>query len=432
VRVVFLTHYYPPEVGAPQARIAALARGLSERGIAVSVHTGFPNYPDGAIQPPYRNRPWSREDAGGVAVLRSAVYPAPNRGFVRRLANHATFAASAIATTRLSGPADVVVAETPPLFLAGAAIGYARMKRAPLVLHVADLWPDSAVELGMLRRPSAIAIARRLERRCYRAAAAIACPTQGIERILSAREEAAAKVRWIPPSVDTARFAQLALPNREAADRDSPFRVLYAGTVGLSQGLDTLLDAAELLEGEAIEILIAGDGADAPELRRRLAEGGPANVRMLGAVAHEQVPGLYAEADAAVVLLRDRPLFHRALPTKMFEALAAGRPLVLSAAGEAAKLIEAGSCGVPVAPERPDQLAAALSELAANRARAAELGAAGRRLVLDRFGRRHALDGWERLLRELADGDLLPLAGAADRSTSGGPPQAPAEKANGR
>jgi colanic acid biosynthesis glycosyl transferase WcaI len=403
VRVVFLTHYYPPEVGAPQARIAALARGLTERGIAVSVHTGFPNYPDGAIRPPYRNRAWSREDADGVAVLRSAVYPAPNRGIARRLANHASFAAGAIATAPLSGPADVVVAETPPLFLAGAAIAYARMKRAPLVLHVADLWPDSAVELGVLRRPSAIAVARRLERRCYRAAAAIACPTQGIERILNGREEAAAKVRWIPPSVDTARFAQLGLPEG-VADRGSPFRVLYAGTVGLSQGLDTLVDAAELLEGEAIEILIVGDGADAPELRRRLAEGGPANVRMLGAVAHERVPGLYAQADAAVVLLRDRPLFHRALPTKMFEALAAGRPLVLSAAGEAARLIEAGSCGVPVAPERPDQLAAAISELAAKPARAAELGAAGRRLVSDRFSRRHALDRWERLLSELAGG----------------------------
>ncbi|HKO38072.1 MAG TPA: glycosyltransferase, partial [Solirubrobacterales bacterium] len=144
MRVVLLTQYFPPEVGAPQTRIAALARGLSERGIEVTVHTCPPHYPDGEIKAPYRNRLLARERMGGAPVVRSAVYAAANRGFARRLGGHLSFAGSALATAPATGPADVVVVETPPLFLAGAAIAYAKAKRARLVLNVADLWPDSA------------------------------------------------------------------------------------------------------------------------------------------------------------------------------------------------------------------------------------------------------------------------------------------------
>jgi len=117
MRVTLLTHYYPPEVGAPQARLSALARGLSRRGVEVTVHTGFPHYPDGVIQPPYRNRPWRIEEEDGVRVVRSAVYPAPNRGFGRRIANHLSFGLSALASAPAAGPADAVIVETPPLLL---------------------------------------------------------------------------------------------------------------------------------------------------------------------------------------------------------------------------------------------------------------------------------------------------------------------------
>jgi hypothetical protein len=167
MRVTLLTHYYPPEVGAPQARLSALARGLSRRGVEVTVHTGFPHYPDGVIQPPYRNRPWMVEEGSGVRVVRSVVYPAPNRGFGRRIANHAFFALSAVATARASGPTDAVIVETPPLLLAGSAIAYARAKGAALVVNVSDMWPDSAVALGTLRRPRLVSSARRLEHACY-------------------------------------------------------------------------------------------------------------------------------------------------------------------------------------------------------------------------------------------------------------------------
>jgi colanic acid biosynthesis glycosyl transferase WcaI len=398
MRVTLLTHYYPPEVGAPQARLSALARGLSRRGVEVTVHTGFPHYPDGVIQPPYRNRLWQREE-DGVRVVRSAVYPAPNRGFGRRIVNHVSFASSALATMAAAGPADAVIVETPPLLLAGSSIPYARAKRAALIVNVSDMWPDSAVALGTLRRPRLVSAARALEHACYRSAAAVVCPTSGIETALAWLEEARGKVHRIPPSVDPELFPDS--PQRA----NGTFRVLYAGTVGMSQGLGTLMDAAELLEDDAqIEIVIAGDGAEGPELRQRLAERELPNVKMLGRVPHERIPELYAESNAAVVLLRDKPLFEGALPTKMFEAMSAGRPLVLSAAGEAATLVEETSCGVVVPPERPRELAAALTDLAGDRDRAGKLGAAGRQAVLESFSRERAFDRWYGLLTSVAAG----------------------------
>jgi colanic acid biosynthesis glycosyl transferase WcaI len=408
MRVIFLTHYYPPEVGAPQTRLSGLARGLAQHGLEVTIHTCFPHYPDGLIKAPYRNRLVMEERDGPVRIVRSAVYATRNQGFVRRLANHASFDLSALATVRRAGPADVIVVETPPLLHAVAAIPYARLKRAPLVVNVSDLWPESAIQLGALRSPAAIRTSLALERACYRAAAAIACPTEGIADELEGRPESRGKVRRIRPSVNLDRFH----PGEEGngsrnAGGEGIFRVAYAGTVGLAQGLGTLLDAAAELEsggGPQVEVSIAGDGAEAPELRDRIRQRGPSNVRMLGAVPHERVPALYAEADAAAVLLRDVPLFGGALPTKMLEAMAAARPIVLSAGGEAARFVEGGGAGVVVPPEDPSALAAALRELASDRERCRQLGLAGRRWVERGFGRERAIGEWLDLLGEVGAG----------------------------
>jgi glycosyltransferase involved in cell wall biosynthesis len=408
MRVIFLTHYYPPEVGAPQTRLSGLARGLSRHGVEVTVHTCFPHYPDGRIKPPYRNRPVLVERDGPVRIVRSAVYATPNRGFAKRLANHASFGLSALATGGRAGPADVVVVETPPLLHAGAAIPYARVKRARLVVNVSDLWPDSAIELGALRSPAAIRASRAVERASYRAAAAIVCPTEGISDRLEGRPESRGKVRRIPPSVDLDRFPAEEEGEGSGGGEDDPaFRVLYAGTVGLAHGLGTLLDAAAELEsdgGPRVEVLIAGDGAEAPELRERLERQGPANVRMLGTLPHERIPSLYSEVDAAAVLLRDVPLFGGALPTKMLEAMAAARPVVISAGGEAARFVDRSGSGTVVPPEDPAALAAALRELARDPARCRELGLAGRRWVEQGFGRERAIGQWLELLGELAPG----------------------------
>jgi glycosyltransferase involved in cell wall biosynthesis len=398
VRALFLTHYFPPEVGAPQTRIAALAAGLRAHGIETAVHTGFPHYPDGGIAAPYRNRPLKRERlADGMPVLRSAVFPAASAGTARRLLDHAAFAASATLTAAAAAAADVIVVESPPLLLAAAAPLYGALRGAPVVLNVADLWPDTAIELGALRNRRAIAAARALEAWAYRRAAAITVPTSGMAAALERRPEAGGRVHQLGPAVDLERFARTSPP-----DPGPRLRVLYAGTVGVAQGLRTLLEAARIAGPNTVEVTIAGSGADAAALRGGAA--GLSHVRMLGTVPAGQVPELYARADVAVVLLRDRPLFEQALPTKLLEALAAARPIVLSARGEAADLVRAAGSGVVVAPEDPPELAAALVALARDSGRRREMGMRGRACAEARFDRRASVERWAALLRRVAQG----------------------------
>jgi glycosyltransferase involved in cell wall biosynthesis len=397
MRVLFLTHYYPPEVGAPQTRISALAEGLARRGLDVTVHTGFPHYPDGVIRAPFRNRPLVRREEGGVRVLRSAVYPAPNSGFGRRLAGHGVLAGSALATAPAAGRQDVVVVESPPLFTAAAGAAYAALKRAPLIVNVADRWPESAVQLGLLRNRAAIAAASALERWCYRRAALITVPTAGIEAALSGLPASAGKVERVWPAVDLGRF-----PAPRPAAAAGPLRALYAGTVGMAQWLGTLVEAARLAGPDVVEVTVAGDGADLAALRAAAA--GTPNVRLLGAVPAGDVAALYADADIGLVLLRDREIFAGALPTKLFEIMAAGRACLVAARGETAQFVVEEGIGEAVAPEDPGALAAALARLRADPQRVQRMGAAARSLAEDRFGRDVMIDRWLQLLTRVAAG----------------------------
>jgi colanic acid biosynthesis glycosyl transferase WcaI len=403
MRICFLTHYFPPERGAPQVRLHALASHLAAAGHDVVVHTGFPNYPAGRILTPYRNRLVAREDdAAGFRVVRSLVLPAPNSGFARRLANHAVFAGFSLATAPASGPADVVVAETPPLFTAAAAVGYARAKGAPLVLNGADRWPASAVAVGALSGPRAVAFAERLEAWCYRRSEALVAPTARLAAAL-AEHPAARRVEHIPPAVELGRFQVLDPPRNSG-----PLRVVYAGTVGLAQGVDTLVEAAALAGPDVVDVTIAGDGAAAPGLARLIVERGAANVRMIGVVPPERVGELYASAHAGAVLLEDAPLFEEALPTKLIEVMAAGWPALLAARGEAADLVERVGCGIVVGPRDAAGLAGVMRAMAGSRELARDMGAAGRRHAERHHARSVAVAAWTDLLESVLDGPRRP------------------------
>jgi glycosyltransferase involved in cell wall biosynthesis len=401
MRVCFLTHYFPPEVGAPQTRIELVARSLVARGDEVTVHTGFPHYPDGGVKAPYRNRHWLVERRDGIRIVRSAVYPAPNRGFALRLADHVAFASSALATAPLSGAADVVIAETPPLFTAAAGVLYAARKRAAYVVNVADRWPASAVEMGALRDARAIAAAEALERWVYRHADLITSPTQGIADALEALPEGRGKSQRVWPVVDVTRFA--ADDARAEGDEGGPLRVLFAGTVGLAHGVDVLVRAAQVAGPDVVEVTIAGGGADAARIAAQIADERVGNVTMLGVVPAEEVPRLYGLADASAVLLRDLPIFAGALPTKLLEGMAAARPILLCARGEAAQFVEAAGAGLLVAPGDPEALAAAIRRLRADPTLRRALGSAGRRHVEANFGVARAAERWTEELRRAVD-----------------------------
>jgi glycosyltransferase involved in cell wall biosynthesis len=414
MRVCFLTHYFPPEVGAPQTRIELVARTLARSAAEVTVHTGFPHYPDGGVKPPYRNRRWLVERRDGITIVRSAVYPAANQGFALRLADHLAFASSALVSARLSGPADVVVGESPPLFTAAAGVLYAASKGAAYVVNVADRWPASAVEMGALTNARAIAAAEALERWLYRRAEVIVSPTQGIARALDELPEAHGKSQRVWPVVDVNRFK----PASGGPPRGGPLRVVFAGTVGLAHGLDVLVRAAQQAGPDVVQVTIAGGGADRDRIAELIRSEGVANVELVGVLPAAEVPALYARSDASAVLLRDLPIFEGALPTKLLEGMAAGKPVLLCARGEAARFVADAGAGLVIAPGDPDALAQAIRRLHAEPELQRSLGSAGRTYVEANFGATRAAAEWERQLQRAFASHRDRRAGRSSRAAA--------------
>jgi hypothetical protein len=386
VRVLIVTHYFPPETGAPQARLSGLAATWAADGDTVSVLTGMPNHPTGVLPPAYRRAVFRRERAGGYRVIRTWLYATPNEGVARKTLGHLSFMASSVL---LGGPAagraDVVLVSSPTFFSILSGWLLARMKRARFVVEVRDLWPAIFVELGVLTNRRVIALLEHLELAAYAVADQVVVVSEGFRADLIRRGVPPAKVHTIRNGVDAARFAVAAGAGGDWRARlgagAGDCLVLYAGTHGISQALPAIADAAALVAarpgGDSVRFAFVGDGADKRRLERRVAELGLRNTVLLPGVPHAEMPGLLAAADICLVPLRDVPLFATFIPSKMFECLAAGKPVVGSVAGEAAQIIaEAG--GVVVPPQDSGALAAAIGALAADPERRAVLGKAGR------------------------------------------------------
>jgi glycosyltransferase involved in cell wall biosynthesis len=321
----------------------------------------------------------------------------------RKTIGHLSFMiTSVLLGGRASGPAGVVVVSSPTFFAIGAGWLLARLKRARLVVEVRDLWPAIFTELGVLTSRRLIRLLERLELAAYAAADTVIVVSDGFRANLIGRGVPADKVHTIRNGVCPGEFdpdapADARLRGRLGA-RPGDCVVLYAGTHGISQGLTSVADAAARLAGEAIRFGFVGEGADKQRLRHRVAELGLRNVTLLPGVPHEQVPALLAAADICLVPLRDVPLFSAFIPSKMFECLAAGKPVVGSVAGEAAQILrEAGACVVP--PADSEALAAAIRLLAADPRRRQAIGRQGRSYVEKHFDR----GTLARLYRKLLD-----------------------------
>jgi len=391
MRILLVTHYFPPETGAPQARLSALAATWAADGDTVTVLTGMPNHPTGVVPPGYRGAIRRRERRDGYRVLRTWVYATPNQGIARKTLGHLSFMISSVLLGwRTSGRADVVVVSSPTFFSIGAAWLLARLKGARLVVEVRDLWPAIFVELGVLTSRGLIGLLERLELAAYAAADAVVVVSDGFRANLIGRGVPPGKVHTIRNGVTLGQFnpdsaASPAVRARLGA-RPGDCLVLYLGTHGISQALPAVADAAARLDGEPIVFAFVGEGADKPRLRSRVHELGLANVSLHPGVPHSDVPALLAAADICLAPLRFVPLFVTFIPSKIFEYLAAGRAVIGAVAGEAAQILrEAGAAVVP--PEDSDALAAAIRALAADPARRTAMGRQGRAHVELSFDR---------------------------------------------
>jgi len=388
VKVAILTQYYPPEIGAAPVRLSALARALVSRGHCVTVLTAMPNYPTGRLHPGYGGM-CRREQRDGVSVIRSFVYPTQRTAFAHRMTNYLSFVvSSAVFGTFLLHELDYLMVESPPPFLGLTGTWLSRLKRTRMVFNVSDLWPETPIELGALRRHSpAHRLSKWLERFCYRQAWAVSGQSHEIVADIS-RRFPHCRTFHLSNGVDTETFRpDRATPAaRQLLGADGRCLVLYAGLHGVAQGLELVVAAAEDLSPESgVSVVLMGDGPQKAQLVRRAAERTPGAVRFLDSRPHAEMPAILAAADVALVTLA-RPI-HGAVPSKLYEAMSSGRPVVLIADGEGAQIVRKHAVGLVVRPGDAAGLARALQTLAADADLRGRMGANGRAAAIREFDR---------------------------------------------
>jgi glycosyltransferase involved in cell wall biosynthesis len=392
MRILYVSQYFPPEPGAPAARVSELSRAWVRQGHQVTVLTAMPNHPTGVVPPEYRGRALVRERVDGVEVVRTWIYAAPNTGRVRRSLAYASYALSAALWGQLHvQPADVVVATSPQLLCACSGRVIAPLQGARFVFEVRDLWPESVVAVGALAADHPIVRGLTVvEEHLYRAADAIVVVTDAFRARLLARGQPADKIHVVKNGADLGRFTpappETAL--RAQLGWGGKFVAGYVGTHGMAHGLDAVLDVAKRFASrDDVRFLFVGEGAERARLEARVQAEGIDNARFLGVLPRDRMNEVYATLDLALVSLRKTELFTTVIPSKIFEIAAMARPMLLSVDGEARALVEASGAGEFVPPEDVDQMSAAIERLAADRQACERMGNAGRKYVVREFDR---------------------------------------------
>ncbi|MEO3744535.1 glycosyltransferase family 4 protein [Plantactinospora sp. B5E13] len=406
MRIGFVTQWYPPE---PAFVSGELARELAARGHEVRVLTTFPNYPGGRIYPGHRQRWNDTSGDGGLTVRRVPVYPSHDSSAVGRVANFLSFAAtSSLASVRHLADVDAVYVYHPPATAFAAAALTRLLRRTPIVLHVQDMWPESVTAsdmspTGRVGRVVDRTLAATM-RGLYRGAAAIAVIAPSMAELVVARGADPDRVRVVLNWTDERLFrpAPVLETARAALGHRGRCTVMFAGNIGPFQRIETAVRAAAAV-GDRIDLVLVGSGTEEEHARRLATQLGADNVRFLGRRAPEQMAELYAAADYQLVCLRDLPGLRGTVPSKLQAALACGRPVIVSAGGDAARLVESTRVGLTCPPEDPAALAARFAEAAVlSPATRAELGRRAQEVYQDRMSLRVGADQIEDMLTKSA------------------------------
>jgi glycosyltransferase involved in cell wall biosynthesis len=397
VRVLIISQYFEPELTAASIRLGSFASGLAAGGHDVEVICEVPNHPRGEIEPEFRGRWVVDRRADGYRVKHVRVHASPSKRAQHRLASYASFAAAAVAAGGVASRPDVILASSPPLSVGAVGRLLGLRHRVPWVFDVRDLWPEIAVALGELRDGPALRFAELLERHLYASAVAVVTPTTPFAERIRSIAGAETRIEVIANGTDERWLdAGQRAPDRTGSGLDrSRFVWTYAGNVGLSQDLETAIEASALL-GDDFELLILGDGASRRRLET-LAAGRPGRVRFRDPVPPADAMSIMRASDALLVSLADRPELGRSVPIKLYDSCAIGRPVVLAAAGEARRLAARSGAAVIVAPEDPRALAAAVRRLRDEPETVPDLIARGREFA-SAHTREAGIEALERLL----------------------------------
>lgn len=396
MKILYVSQYFPPEMGAPAARAAELSRHWARMGHEVTVLTGFPNHPTGMVPPEWRERLHGlvyRERVDGVRVVRTWLWPLPNRKAHERIRNYASFfLSSAVTGLELDKP-DVVIATSPQLLVALSGWWLAWWKRVPFVFEVRDLWPESLAAVGaggegsLLHRFLA-AIAGFL----YRRANHIVVVTSAFkDHLIRHWQVQAEKISIVENGVETDLFRSdpFGPQIRRDLQLQDRFVICYIGTMGMAHGLETLIDAAQKLHGALPQatFLLIGEGAEKERIVQLAAQRDLKNIRILDQQPRERIPAYISAADVCLVMLRKTDLFKTVIPTKLLEYMACERPVIVAVDGEARRIVENADAGIFVEPEDSCALAGAIQTLVASPEKQRQMGASGRQYIVRKLSR---------------------------------------------
>ncbi len=405
LRILLLSQWYDPE---PNFKSGALGRALVARGHIVTAITGFPNYPQGRVYPGYRQRLWQWEKMDGVRVLRLPLYPDHSRSAARRSLNYLSFAAStSLLGPALCGPADVMWVYHPPLTVGIPAWWIGLLRRVPFVYEIQDMWPETLPVSGMVTNERVLGWLGHFADFVYKQAAAITVISPGFKRNLVQKGVPAERIHVVPNWADEEIYRPV-LPDpvlAEEYEMAGRFNIIYAGNMGLAQALDTVVEAATLLQDlPAVQFIMIGDGLDRPELERQVQTRQLTNVRFLPRQPAERMPHFYALADALLVHLKRDPLFEITIPSKTLAYMACGRPILCAVAGDAADVVRSAGAGVTCSPQHPPALAQAVRKLySMSKTELEALGQAGRGAFRANYTRQVLIDRYEALLADVAE-----------------------------
>jgi colanic acid biosynthesis glycosyl transferase WcaI len=409
VKILYISQYFPPEIAAPAVRVSELSRHWVAGGHEVTVLTGFPNHPSGIIPPDYKKRLWRfifRESMDGVNVVRTWLWPRPNRKAFGRMLSFLSFTISAgISGLFLSRP-DVVIATSPQPLVGLNGWWLARAKRVPFVFEVRDLWPESLSAVGMGDERSVLhRVVTWIAKFLYRQSDKIVVVTPAFKtHLVKSWSVPSEKVSVVENGVETELFRPdhpVAQLKRELAG-GKKFLACYIGTIGMAHGLETLLEAAA--HQDALPewgFVLVGDGAEKERIASRAASMGLSNLRVIDAQPRRKIPSYICASDACLVLLKRTPVFETVIPTKMLEFMSCGRPVILGVEGQAKSILQEAQAGICVEPENSAQLIEALKRLAADRSLQRTLGENGRQYILRSFSREKTAAKYLRVLREI-------------------------------
>jgi hypothetical protein len=388
MHILFLCHYFPPEVNAPATRTYEHCRRWVAAGHRVTVITSAPNCPDGVVYDGYTNRWKSTETVDGIRVIRVWTYVAPNKGFLGRICNYISYMLTATIAAVGTRDVDVVVATSPQFFCGWAGAFTSWLLRRPFILEIRDIWPESIVAVGAMKRSRMIRLLEWLERRLYRSAKQIVTVGEGYRGELRQRGVPAERITVIPNGVDLPRFSVPKNPVELKSKWNSAGKFVcgYVGTVGMAHGLEVVLDAAEQLEtqqGADVVFWIVGDGADRERLQREAARRKLTSVRFTGRVTKSEIPTVLANCDACLVHLRGTDLFGTVIPSKIFEAMAMNVPIIIGVRGSAREIVLEAGAGVAMTPDDPKSLLRGVEAVRAQ----SEGFAGGRQFVAAHFNR---------------------------------------------